>query len=410
MSGLEPAVRLIAAREIRERTRGRAFRITTVVLIAVGIAAVAIPAATAGRPAPRVDVGLVGTYSQPLQDTIASVGATVGVTVRLRPQPDEAAARAALRRGALDVAVIDGERLLVDRQIDQQTSALGRLTAALSRAVGLARSLERAGLSPEEAERALHAPPLPVATVERAEPDLGARKAIAYLGLLLLYIALVTYGGWVAVGVLEEKSSRIVELLLATVRPSKLLAGKVLGIGACGLMQFGAITGAALATSLAVNSDALPTGAPLAIAGALVWFVLGFAFYSCLYAAAGSLGSKIQDAQAILAPMNILLLAVYLFGTLSALNDPDAPLIKVMSFFPPTAPLTMPVRSIVGQVPWWQIGISMALTVAGAVFLIRVAGRVYANAILRTGPRIRFRQAWREARERGPAAADAPGA
>ena len=124
----------------------------------------------------------------------------------------------------------------------------------------------------------------------------------------------------------------------------------------------------------------------------------GFAFYSCVYAAAGSLGSKSQDAQAVLAPINVLLLVVYFVGTLSALNDPNAPLIRLLSFLPPTAPMTMPVRAIVGDVPAWQIAISMALTVAGTVFLIRVAGRIYSNSILRIGPRIRFRQAWREAR------------
>jgi ABC-2 type transport system permease protein len=94
---------------------------------------------------------------------------------------------------------------------------------------------------------------------------------------------------------------------------------------------------------------------------------------------------------------------VYFVGTLTALNNPDAPLIRVLSFLPPTAPMTMPARAIVGEVPWWQIAISMALTVGGTVLLIRVAGRIYANSILRTGPRIRFRQAWREARDGGPA-------
>jgi ABC-2 type transport system permease protein len=139
-----------------------------------------------------------------------------------------------------------------------------------------------------------------------------------------------------------------------------------------------------------------------------MWFVLGFAFYSCLYAAAGSLGSKTQDAQAVAAPLQILLLILYFVGTFTALSTPDAPLVKVLSFLPFSAPMTMSARAIVGDVPAWQIALSVAITIAGTVFLIRFAGRIYSNAILRTGPRMKFRQAWREARE--PAAAPPPAA
>jgi ABC-2 type transport system permease protein len=398
------AIRLIAGREIRERTKSRAFRIVTIVLIAIGIGAVAIPAATSNKPAPTIDVGLVGTYPGPLQRTMTAVGSTVGVAVRLHDERDVAAARAALRSGALDLAVVDSERLLVDRQIDQSTSSLGRLAAALSQAVGLSKALTAAGLTPAEVQQALDAPPLPLQTVQHAAADLTKRRALAYIGLLLLYISLVTYGGWVAVGVLEEKSSRIVEILLSTVRPATLLGGKVLGIGACGLLQFAAITAAALVTSAVVGANVLPSGSTLAILSTLMWFVLGFAFYSSLYAAAGSLGSKPQDAQAVAAPLQVFLLIIYFVGTFTALATPDSPLIVVLSFFPPTAPMTMSVRAIVGDVPGWQIAISVVLTVAGTVFLIRLAGRVYARAILRTGPRLKLRQAWRMASEEEAAA------
>jgi ABC-2 type transport system permease protein len=397
-------IRMIAAREIRERTRSRSFRIVTVVLIAIGIGAVAIPAATSSSSAPLMDVGLVGTYPAALQRTMTAVGGTVGIRVHLVQEADLAAAQHALRTGGLDLAVVDGRRLLVNTPIDQPTSDLGRLTAGLSRAIGLSAALSRAGLPPDKAERALDAPSLPVATLQHVAADIGKRKAIAYIGLLFLYISLVTYGGWVAVGVLEEKSSRIVEILLSTVRPATLLAGKVIGIGVCGLLQFGAITVAALITSNVVGTNVLPSGSSLALLSALMWFTLGFAFYSSLYAAAGSLGSKPQDAQAVAAPLQILLLVVYFVGTLTALNKPDSALIQVLSFFPPTAPMTMSVRAIVGNVPWWQIVISVALTVGATVFLIRLAGRVYAHAILRTGPRLKLRQAWREASEPGSAA------
>jgi ABC-2 type transport system permease protein len=390
---------MIAGREIRERTRSRAFRIVTVVMIAIGIGAVAIPAATSSTNTPVRNVGLVGSYPAALQRTMTAVGGAVGVRVRLHRTRDLDAAEAALRSGALDLAVIDGRRLLVNAPIDQPTSDLGRLTTGLSQAIGLAKALESAGLTPDRVEQALNAPSLPVGSVQHVASDLNQRRAIAFAGLILLYVSLVTYGGWVAIGVLEEKSSRIVEILISTVRPATLLAGKVIGIGVCGFLQFGAITIAALATSAAVGSSILPSGSSLSFLSAIMWFVLGFAFFSSLYAAAGSLGSKPQDAQAVAAPLQVLLLAVYLLGIFTALVKPDSTLVKVLSFFPPTAPMTMSVRAIVGNVPWWQIAIAVALVVASTVFLIRLAGRIYAYAILRTGPRLKLRQAWREATE-----------
>ncbi len=397
-------IRMIAAREIRERTRSRSFRIVTVVLIAIGIGAVAIPAATSNSKPPLMDVGLVGSYPAVLQQTMTEVGGTVGVRVRLHHERDLSAAEQALRTGGLDLAVVDGRRLLVKSTIDQPTSNLGRLTAGLSRAIGLSRALSEAGLPPDRTERALNAPPLPVGTVEHAASDLAKRRAIAFAGLILLYVSLVTYGGWVAVGVLEEKSSRIVEILLSAVRPATLLAGKVIGIGVCGLVQFSGITIAALLTAVAVGSSVLPSGSTLSILSALMWFLVGFAFYSSMYAAAGSLGSKSQDAQAVAAPLQVVLLLVYLLAIFTGLSTPDAPLIQVLSFFPPTAPMIMGVRAISGNVPWWQIAISVALTLAATLWLIRLAGRIYAHAILRTGPRIKLRQAWREASEPGTAA------
>ncbi|HXJ63946.1 MAG TPA: ABC transporter permease, partial [Actinomycetota bacterium] len=394
-------VRLIAGREIRERTRARSFRIVTVVLIAIGVGAVAIPASTANNTPPVEDVGLVGTYAQPLQRSMAAAGTSVGVTVHLHSERDLTAAKAALASGAIDLAVVDSANLLVQNPIDKPTSSLGRLTSALSLALGLSKQLAATGLSPDQVEHALQAQPLTVTTIEHVAADIGKRRILAYVGLLILYLALITYGGWIAVGVLEEKSSRIVEILLSTVRPATLMAGKVVGIGACGLLQFGSIVVAALVTASAIGKDVLPSGSTLAILSALMWFLVGFAFYSSLYAAAGSLGSKTQDAQAVVAPLQVLLLIIYLVGTITALANPDAPLIVVMSFFPPTAPMTMSVRAIVGDVPAWQIAISLALTLVTTVFLIRLAGRVYASAILRTGPRMKFRQALREANEPG---------
>jgi ABC-2 type transport system permease protein len=396
MIGTWEAIRLVTEREVRDRVRTRAFLISTVLFVLVGVAAIVIPAILKSLPKPSYDVGLVGRYSQPVRQTIVDLGPTVGGTVRLRQQSSSDAARSALASGALDLAIVDSRTILVDRIPSDPTSGLVRLAASASQAVQIQTTLENEGLSPQQAASALRSPPLPVEAVQPTSKDVSGRRTVAFIGILFLYIAIVTYGGILATGVVEEKSSRIVEILLSTLRPYQLLAGKVLGIGVVGLGQLLTVGAAALIASVATGGNVLPSGGGLTIAAAIMWFVLGYAFYSCAYAAAGSMGSRTQDVQSTVAPLQFILLLTYLLG-ISALSSPDSTLVRVLSFFPPTAPMIMLARAAVGQVAWWEVPLSVALVLVGTYALIRVAGGVYARSILRTGPRIKLRQALRMA-------------
>ena len=202
------------------------------------------------------------------------------------------------------------------------------------------------------------------------------------------------YGGFLLVGVVEEKSSRVVEVLLSRLRPTELLTGKIAGIGLVGLAQFSLVAAAALIALALSDNPQLPTTTRGTIGWIVFWFVLGYAFYAVLYGAAGSLVSRQEEAQSMTFPITAVLIVAYLFA-LEAAQSPDSLATLIGSFVPPTAPLVMIVRIANGAVPWWQIGLSVVLMLVTIYGMVLLAGRIYAGAVLRIGRRVRLMEAWR---------------
>jgi ABC-2 type transport system permease protein len=293
--------------------------------------------------------------------------------------PDDATARRLVRDGHADVAVLRGARALAAAQ-DADDAVVAAVQAGSQAA--------RGGSLPS---------PLPVARAG----DSGAsdRQGIAFVAVVILYGQLLGYGFWVASGVVEEKSTRVIELLLSAITPRQLLAGKVVGIGVLGISQLlviglvGAVIGAATG-QLDVTGDLVS-----AVGVVLAWFVLGFALYSCAFAVAGALVPRQEEVQSVTAPLTILVVASF-FLSFGALDDPDSTLARVLSFVPPSAPMVMPVRQIAGNATATEMLASIALTLVVAVALIALAARVYGAAVMRTGSRVGLRAAWRAASER----------
>jgi ABC-2 type transport system permease protein len=202
--------------------------------------------------------------------------------------------------------------------------------------------------------------------------------------VLALYGQLFAYGYWVAAGVIEEKSSRVVEVLLATVRPSQLLRGKILGIGVLGLLQLFTIGAAGLLAGIVLGTLDFPTGALATIGLVIVWFVLGYFFYAGLFACAGSLVSRQEDLQSTMTPLTIVIVGSFFIG-INAVQNPDSTLATVASLLPPSAPLVMPTRIVLGEARLAEALLSAAISIAATIALIPVATRVYSRAVLRTG-------------------------
>lgn len=391
-------LRLIAAREIRERLRTRAFRVMTVLTLLIVIGSIAIPSLQGSDP-PVYDVGLVAPASEAIHLAVEGIGPQIGADVDVVDLPDAATAEAAVRTGKVDVAVVGAEQLIIGKAIERgDGSRRARMVVSVAEAVRLQVGLERAGLQADKAAAALASPP-PRLVAQRPSSTDDSRRFTALAGLVLLYVQLLQYGGWVLFGVIEEKSSRVIEVLLSAVRPGQLLAGKVVGIGLLALGHSLLLVVAALVTASVTGSDLLQHTAFVPIVTTAGWFLLGYALYCTLYAAAGSLVSRQEDAQNVSAPLMLPMLAAY-FTSITALTGGDASMIvKVLAYVPLTAPFAMPVLVAIGAVHPWQVAVSVAITLGAAILLGRGAAAIYSRSVLRTGQRIR----WRDAMRRSPA-------
>ncbi len=394
MSGGWRRVGLVARREWDQRARTTAFRISTLISILIVVAIIVVPEMYGGGVEPTRTVGLVGRSSPQLPALLRASGEQLGVTVETRGFADEAAGRAALRSDDVSVLLVDEGQLVWNADVDDQlrTIVASAVTVATQRQM-----VSELGLTADQAQTLLQPPALPSRSLEPASKERDARVALAVVGLALLFTAIAFYGGFVLVGAIEEKSSRVVEVLLSRLRPTELLTGKIVGIGLVGLAQFTLVAASALVALKLSGNTVAPTTTPSTIGWILFWFILAYAFYAVLYAAAGSLVSRQEEAQSIQVPITAILLVGYIFA-LQAAQSPDGVAAVFGSLFPPTAPMVMTVRMAVGGVPVWQIVLSVALMVVTIYGMVQLAGRIYSGSVLRIGPRIRLREAW-QARE-----------
>lgn len=388
-------IMLVARRETRERFRSKVFRFSTLISALV-VAAIIIVPNLRDEKQTVYDIGLVNVTNPVVTESIKASAPVIGAELKIRTVADAKTARRLVRSGELDIALLDSKRIVVNNAPDPNVlSKRLRLQLALSEAARLPTALSQSGLSAEQINAALTAPPLPVDSLAKPKDRSGGAIATNVFGVIGTFIFLQTYGAWVLNGVAEEKSTRIAEVLLAAVRPRDLVAGKIIGIGTLGLIQALAVAISAIVAARIVDIDVLAGTKALYALGAVGWFVLGFGLYGWAFAAAGSLVSRQSEAGAAAFPVYIPLFAGYFAATTSyGSADPNL-LVKVLAFFPPTAPLCMPVLMATNTVQGWQIALSALGVVISIAFMARFASAIYANSILRAGKRVKWLAAYR---------------
>ena len=388
------AWRLVAMRDFRVRLRDKGFFISTGITLAV-LTLFILLRAFGDEVTPSFDLGITGTDEVAIQRTTAElddVAEREGVELRVVVWDDVEEAEAAVRSGRLDAALVDGE-LVGDDAVPTTLTQLVR--NALIR-VRIAAALEAGGADPSEIDAVLNQPAIEVRTLEPEDPDREENAGIAFIAVLLAYGQLFGYGVWVATGVIEEKASRVVEILLSAIRPRQLLAGKIAGIGLLGIVQLAFIAAYAIGLSVVTGALDIP-GTAIGIAlVVLAWFVMGFAFYAGLFAVSGSLVSRMEELQNAMVPINLIIFISF-FISIGALESPDSPLSVVASILPFSSALAMPVRIALGSATPEQIALSISLLVAGTALLVPLSARLYAGAVLKTGGRVKLRDAWRSA-------------
>jgi ABC-2 type transport system permease protein len=393
-------VRLIAAREVRQKLRSKLFVGTSLALGALlgALAALPIvlgtfdtdrepdPVAEDGEPAAVVIVGELTDVER------EALHAVLG-PVEERTVTDEAdAERAVLEDEEVALAIVPGDRVIAPRSGGFfQLAGQGE---AVAEALAVARLLEEAGAG-GAVEAVLTAPPLEIDQIGAQDPaEATARLVVANLGVVFLFAVLIMYSSMIINGVIEEKGSRVIELLIEAVPARQLMTGKVLGLGVVGLGQTLVIFGpAALVLSLGARA-LVPPGVGALAWLIVLWFVLGYAFYAVIAAGFGALVSRPEEAQAVLVPANVLMITGYLVGFI-AVNAPDATFARVFGWLPPTAPYVMLVRQTLGSPTVGEVLGSLALMLVAIVGATLLAARLYRGGILRLGARVRFREAWR---------------
>ncbi|HEY6567085.1 MAG TPA: ABC transporter permease [Actinomycetota bacterium] len=384
--------RVVAARDFRVRLKDRGFVISTAITLVV-LSIFILLRAFAGDDAPSFHLGLVGEGSRSIGSQIERQAPESGVKVETRVYVEPAAADRALAAGEIDAELVDGRTLVGQSDVDDRLDQVVQGAAVGQR---IREALVSADLSPSEIEELFSDSAVVVRTIEPADPNRDANAGVAFIAVLLVYGQLFGYGVWIATGVIEEKASRVVEILLSAIRPHQLLGGKIVGIGLLGIGQLVFIAGFAIGLALLTGALRFPGSAIVTAGVVLVWFVLGFAFYAGLFAVSGSLVSRTEELQNAMVPINLTIFVSF-FISIGALENPDSTLAIVASILPFSSALAMPVRIALGAATAIQIVASIVALLAGTALLVPLSARVYAGAVLRTGAKVKLKDAWRAA-------------
>lgn len=427
----------VIRREYVERVRTRAFLISTLLLPVFMVAMAVLPALLmrGGDHTSRVavvDASGAG-LGQPVMTALGT--ATFGDSAQVRPRYELTLfttdtehldqvrsgliAKAGFARdtqpdGWNGVLVLDADTLASGKlhyygDDVSSPNGMGRLQREISRALAGVR-LAHAGV-----DQALVAKAMAPADVDTAKVTDGkltgqsgkASFVLAYAMGFILYIAILSYGSRTLTSVIEEKNSRIMEVLTSSLTPFQMLMGKVLGVGLAGLTQMAIWVGTALllgsqgphlagafGIGAAAGNFAIPSMPPSLLAVFLLYFTLGFLIYGSLYAAIGAMCNTIQEAQqyAVFVTMSIVVGFMSMFGLI---NNPSGMLGTTMSFIPFFAPFTMPVRWSMTAVPPTQLALSLGLMVLGLLACVWLAGRIYRTGILMYGKKPSWGELWR---------------
>ena len=394
---MSSGVGLIARREFVERGRSRVFigvLVGSMLVILAGMFAVSL----VGRPVPSSSVTVAGQGAVGLAAEVQRVAAELSVDLVVVDSESVEQARAAVASGSVDAALVDGDTILA---VGAPAPGLDAVLRGAATAAARVQAAQDLGLS----QQAVDAVVQPVVIVVE---DLGtsrpvdelqvARGLAAFMSVVILFILVMAFGQFVGSAVVEEKQTRVAELVLAKVSTASMLIGKVLGVGGLGLVQL-VILGMTYAVGLwafgdgSVGLDLFRLGVG-SLAWMTLWFVLGYAMYSFVFATMGATVSRLEDLQSLTYVPSVLLLPAYAVAAAS-LTGTASPLLAPMSMVPVWSPLLMPFRIVTGDAAWWEVLVALVGSVAFIALLVWFGARVYRGAALRTGGRVSLREAYR---------------
>ncbi|HEY9334500.1 MAG TPA: ABC transporter permease [Kribbella sp.] len=382
MNSLDRPWVLIAEREITTKLRDKTFIGSTLVMLLIVIAAVLIPAVLAGKGGPDKIAVIDDSGVKVVQQASTTAGGDGFEATRVA---DRAAAEKAVTEGDVKAALLPGTDGYVVLGKDRVDSSLEGALREAAAAVGTEANAAKAGLSPAE----LHAGTKVSLELLTPGPLPDVVSDFVNIGLaLVFYMTALGFGMMIAQSVVQEKESRVVEILAAAVPIRSLLWGKVLGNTVLALSQIVLIAGVSLIGLLATDqADILEVVAPVA-GWFVVFFVLGFVALAGLWAVAGSLATRQEDLGSTTLPGQMILMIPFFFSVFAGSSAKT-----VASFVPIASSMSMPGRMLTEDVPLWQPLVAIALLLATTVLIVRMGARLYERTLLQTGRRLGYREA-----------------
>ncbi|QEO14669.1 ABC transporter permease [Agromyces intestinalis] len=374
-------VGLVASREIMSRLRSKAFVISTLVLMLAVLASVVIGSLVSANQEPP-KVAVVGEAS----DAVAATG------LRSEPAADLDAAEQLLRDGDVDAIVAPTALVESSGLLDDATTVTSGADASQA-ASSAAFDVTVVGIdqAPRSVVQALAiTPPFAVLDPAPADPLLAYFVALGF-GIVFFFSA-ITFGSTIAQSVVEEKQTRIIEILLSAVSARALLTGKVIGNSVMAFGQIIAIAALAILGLAVTGQRVLLGGLGPSVVWFVVFFAIGFVMLAALFAATAATVSRAEDVGNVTTPVTMLVMIPYFLVVF--LND-NPTVLTIMSYVPFSAPIGMPVRIFLEQAEWWEPILSLVILIATTVLAVLIGERMYRNSLLRTGARVKFSEALR---------------
>ncbi len=408
---------VIAKREFVERVKSKWFIIMTVLWPVLMVGAIVIPAILGGKGTEGAKVEIVdktGELGEPMSIKLGGPSALGGlgwnVTI-VSPDTSEATLRARIKSNDINGYLVLPEDAMTGGTVvykgdNASNQTVGMLLSQAVTSVIITKRATKAGLS--ELQLVSIVRPVDVRAQHTTGEEEGASGMfmflIGYMIAFLMYVAITLYGVNVMRSIVTEKSSRVVELMVAATKPRSMMSGKILGVGFAGLVQIVIWFGLA-AVALAYKNDLLaafgakpdpkmaliPTLSTSQLALTAVYFVLGYLFYSSLFAAVGAMVSSEQDSQQAQMPVTFLLM-IGLFAILAVTNDPRGSTSTFMTLMPFWSPMLMPLRYFLGGATLGQVGMSIGILIVSTLIVVRLAAKIYRVGILMYGKRPSLRE------------------
>ncbi|KRE63749.1 hypothetical protein ASG78_00585 [Nostocoides sp. Soil756] len=377
---------LVARREVVVKLTDRSFLIGTVFTLLLITGFMGYSAWDAARTTTYTVAATADARTMADRLAEKAPGIDDGVAVEVRPVEDASAARGLVTSGDVDAWLArDGDGWVLTTDSEQKT-ALTRVTQDVVRQESLRQRAEELGTTVDRLE-AGSTVTTRLLTGDAQKADLA--QGVAFAFAFLFYVATLTFGITLANSVVEEKQSRIVEIIATSIPVRQLLVGKIVGNSLLAIAQMVLYAGVGLAGLSLTPYSSLVAGVSGPVVWFLVFFVAGFVGLAALWAVAGALASRTEEVQSTATPLTMLVLAVF-FGALFV----DGTVKVALSYLPPFSAVLMPTRLLEGTAQWWEAVLALGLLLAAAAVVVTLAERLYRRSLLQTGGRLSMRQAW----------------